>query len=89
MTYFCLTLDVFGDCIVSCDGILSSGKITAKIGVDYSIPLPWPQDHPPNEKFLQDITNKEHRVLKRGQEIYENRVIKWSGEFWIELGGNL
>jgi len=66
---------------------MSSGETTAKIGVDYSIPLPWPQDRPPDKKFLQDITNEEHRVLKRGRKNYENRVIKWSGEFWIGLGG--
>ena len=65
-----------------------NGRDGAKIGVDYSIPLPWSQDRPPDEKFLQDITNEEHRALKRGSENYENRVIKWSGEFWIGLGGN-
>ena len=31
----------------------------AQTGVEYSIPLPWPQDRPPNEKFLRESMREE------------------------------
>ena len=30
-----------------------NGKFEAKVGADYFIPLPWPQDRPPDEQFLK------------------------------------
>ena len=33
-----------------------------KFGVDYSIPLPWPQDHSPDEKLLQGFMREEEEM---------------------------
>ena len=33
-----------------------------KIGVDNSIPLPWPQDRPPDEKLLRDSMREEEEI---------------------------
>ena len=42
-----------------------NGRYGAQLGVDYCIPLPWPQDRPPDENLLGIFMREEEETRKR------------------------
>jgi len=65
------------------------------LGIDYILPLPWPQDCPPDKQILKQgfevilRKNVECVDLKGGPVKYESRDPERSGKLWIGLRGNI
>ena len=67
----------------------------ATLGIDYILPLPWPQDHPPDKQTLKQsfevILRKSVECvdLKGGPMKYQNRDPERSEKLWIGLRGKI